>query len=287
MAARSFRDRFWSPPVAKAVTAPGSILLAGAAAAVGIVASGPIGLGIAASLAVGAVLGGGAYGARVLAAVPRDPTTPRLDPFTVDEPWRRFVIDAQAARRRFDEAIRTMDKGPIRERLTEIGQRLDDGLQETWRVARRGHNLMAARRGIDAAGISAELAQAEAIAAGTADPRAGQTVAALRAQLGSAQRMDAVITDTVDTLRLLDARLDEAVTRAIELSSGAVDVGRATTVDGEVDGIVGEMESLRAALEEAGAASGHPMPMPAPSAVPPYPPGQTEPGSSPPAPPPA
>lgn len=266
----SFRDRFWSPPVARAVTAPGSILLAGGAAAVGIVATAPLSLPL--GVLAGIVAGGLAYGGRVLAAVPRDTGTPRLDPFAVDEPWRRFVIDAQAARRRFDEAVRTMDRGPVRDRLVEIGERLDDGLAETWRVARRGHNLTAARAGIDDAGIAAELAEAERIAGTSADPRAIRTVEALRAQLGSAERMDAVIADTVSTLRLLDARLDEAVTRAIELSSGGTDVAHASVVDGEVDGIVGEMEALRTALEEAGAVGGQPVPMPLPGSDPPGPP---------------
>jgi hypothetical protein len=270
VARRSFRDRFWSPPVARAVTAPSSILLAGGAAAVGIVATAPLSLPL--GVIAGVVAAGLAYGGRVLAAVPRDEGTPRVDPFAVGEPWRRFVIDAQAARRRFDEAVRTMDRGPVRDRLVEIGDRLDEGLAETWRVARRGHNLTAARMNIDVRGISAELAQAEAVAAAAPDPRADRTVEALRSQLQSAQRMDAVIADTVATLRLLDARLDEAVTRAIELSAGREDLVHAGVVDGEVDGIVNEMESLRAALEEAGAAGGQPMPMPAPGPVPPHPP---------------
>lgn len=247
--------------MAKAVTAPSSILLAGGAAAIGIVVTAPLVLPV--SIVAGIVAGGLAYGARVLAAVPgNDDSTPRIDPFTVGEPWRRFVIDAQASRRRFDEAIRTMDKGPVRDRLTEISARLDDGLAETWRVARRGHNLTAARMGIDLRAISAELAQAEQIAASGSDARATQTVAALQAQVASAQRMDAVIADTVSTLRLLDARLDEAVARAIELSSGSTTPGQASAVDGEVDGIVGEMEALRSALEEAGAAGGQPVAMP-------------------------
>ncbi|HEU5151148.1 MAG TPA: hypothetical protein VFU19_11655 [Iamia sp.] len=257
----SFRDRFWTPPVARAVTAPSSILLAGGAAAVGIVATAPLSLPL--GVLAGIVAGGLAYGGRVLAAVPRD-DAPRIDASAVGEPWRRFVLDAQAARRRFDEAVRTMDRGPVRSRLDEIGARLDDGVAETWRVARRGHNLTAARAGIDAAGIAGELAEAERIAGSAQDPRAARTIEALRAQLGSAERMDAVIADTVSTLRLLDARLDEAVTRAIELSSGSADAAHASQVDGEVDGIVGEMEALRSALEEAGAAGGRPVPMPDP-----------------------
>jgi hypothetical protein len=211
----------------------------------------------------GVVAGGLAYGARVLAAVPRNAdTTPRLDPFAVGEPWRRFVIDAQAARRRFDETIRTMDRGPVRRRLEEIGGRLDDGLAEIWRVARRGHNLTAARMGIDVASATAELAQAERVAEAGSDARVDRTIESLRAQLASAQRMDAVIADAVSTLRLLDARLDEAVVRAIELSSGSADALHASSVDGEVDDIVGEMEALRGALEEAGAVGGRPVALP-------------------------
>ncbi|NLV55466.1 MAG: hypothetical protein GXY13_07635, partial [Acidimicrobiales bacterium] len=57
MASRSFRDRFWSPPVARAVTAPGSILLAGAAAAVAVVATAPLALPV--SIVAGVVAGAG------------------------------------------------------------------------------------------------------------------------------------------------------------------------------------------------------------------------------------
>jgi hypothetical protein len=275
VARRSFRDRFWSPPVAKAVTAPSSILLAGGAAALGIVATAP--LSVPLGVVAGVVAAGLAYGGRVLAAVPRDEdATSRLDPFAVGEPWRYFVRDAMAARRRFDEAVRTMDRGPVRTRLSELGDRLDDGLEETWRVARRGHNLTAARMGIDTHGITAELAQAEVIAASSADARAAQTVEALRSQLRSAERMDAVIAEAVSTLRLLDARLDEAVTRAIELASGSgSDAAHGRAAD-DVDGIVDEMEALRSALEDAGAVGGQPVPMPEPAPVPPHLP--TDPG---------
>jgi len=44
MARRSFRDRFFTPPVARAMTSPLGILLAGVGAAVGIVVGGgPLG----------------------------------------------------------------------------------------------------------------------------------------------------------------------------------------------------------------------------------------------------
>lgn len=267
MARRSFRDRFWSPPVARAVTAPSSILLAGGAAAVGIVATAPLVLPV--SIVAGVVAGAVAYGARVLAAVPRDRSaTAGIDPFAVQEPWRRFVTDALAARRRFDEAIQAMDPGPLRDRLAEIGDRLDDGVQETWRAARRGHTLMAARARVDVRSLEAELAEAERVQAADPDPRSAQVAEAVRSQLASAQRMQVVSDDAVTTLRLLDARLDEAVTRAIELSTGMGPAAHASAVGGDVEGIVSEMEALRVALDEAGTAGGPAAPggAPAPSA---------------------
>ena len=72
---------------------------------------------------------------------------------------------------------------------------------------------------------------------------------ALDAQLESADRLARVASDARDRLRLLDARLDELVARAIELSVSEDDdaVG---TLGTDVDGLVTEMESLRQALEE-------------------------------------
>jgi hypothetical protein len=63
--------------------------------------------------------------------------------------------------------------------------------------------------------------------------------------------MDRVLADTRSRLQLLDARRDESVTRAIELSvqSGPEDL---TGLGDDVDGIVTEMEALRQALEEEG-----------------------------------
>ncbi len=52
-------------------------------------------------------------------------------------------------------------------------------------------------------------------------------------------------------MRLLDARFDELVARGVEVSIGSGD----TDVFGnEVDGLVSDLESLRAALEETNAA---------------------------------
>jgi hypothetical protein len=88
----SFRDRFFSPKVAHAVTSPSAILATGATAAVGALAFGPIGL-------LAGLIG---YAARVGIAIPRGGRGPRIDPFGVKDPWRRFVSDALSTRRRYD-----------------------------------------------------------------------------------------------------------------------------------------------------------------------------------------
>jgi hypothetical protein len=255
MARRSFRDRFWSPPVARAVTAPSSILLAGGAAAVAAVATFPLSLAVGILAAAGAAVA--AYGGRVLAAVPRDRRAERVDPFAVQEPWRRFVGDALAGRQRFEEAVRAMPAGPLRDRLDGIGARLDDGVAEIWRIARQGDALTAASSRIDLSAARAELATVEAQAQEpwAQGSRLQQTAEALRSQVASGERLVHAYQDAHDRLRLLDARMDEAVTRAIELSTGASTQG-AGQVGGDVDGIVGEMEALRVALEEVDVADG-------------------------------
>lgn len=253
----SFRDRFFTPPVARAITSPSGILLAGAGAAVGIVA----GLPVLAAAAVGAA----AWAVRVAVAVPRNPSGRHIDPFTLQDPWRRFVSDALSARRQFDEAVGQARAGPLRDRLSEIADRVATGVEESWRIALAGQAMADARARIDVGDIQYQLAQLELPPGATPPPGSALagTYDALQAQLGTARRMDAVIVDTRDRLRLLDARLDEAVTRAIELSvraQGAEDLG---ALSQDVDSLVGEMESLRQALDET-EAPGLPPPAPGP-----------------------
>ena len=62
--------------------------------------------------------------------------------------------------------------------------------------------------------------------------------------------MDVTIADAYDRLRLLDARIDETVTRTVELSVSQTDDGSVAGLGVEVDSIVGDMEALRQAIEE-------------------------------------
>ena len=92
-------------------------------------------------------------------------------------------------------------------------------------LARRppGSRVSKARKRLDADEAARDLAQ---ITSASPEPpvKGGaieKTVEALQAQLSSAQRMDKTIAEAQDQLRLIDARLDEAAARAIELSVNA------------------------------------------------------------------
>lgn len=245
MARLSFEDRFLTPAVARAMMSPGAILLAGAGAAA-VVASGL-------PLVVAPVAAVAAWGARVLAAVPRAaPQHARIDPFAVPEPWRGAVVEALKAQVRFEKAVEATERGPIRDRLRTIGERIDDGVREVDRIARRGAQLTVARAAVDAEEAAAELAElerdaAEPWAAGSKLARAAE---ALRAQIETAHRIEALVDDARGQLIVLDARLDESVARAIELSVRIEDADELVAVGADVDGVVEEMEALRLALEE-------------------------------------
>jgi hypothetical protein len=240
----SLRDRFFTPPVARAITSPTGILLAAAGVSAGIVA----GLPVAAIVGLGAA----AWAGRVAVAVPRNPSPERIDPFAVKEPWRHFVSDALKSQRRFEEAVRSTTKGPLRDRMTQIASRMHDGVREGWRVARAGQALAEARSAID---VNVVMGKIRAVTPPGSDPPppdspGARTIEALDAQLQSAQRLERLVADTQDRLRLLDARLSEAAAQAIELSVRAEGADELGLLSQDVDDVVTEMVALRAALIE-------------------------------------
>lgn len=245
MARLSFRDRFFTPPVANALVSPTGILLAGAGVAVGIVAGLPI--------AAAAAIGGVAWAAKVGLSIPRNPRADRIDPFALQDPWRSFVRDAQQSAGRFGRAVQQAKHGPLRDRLDEIRDRLETGVQESWRIARSGQALADARSQIDVRDITYQLTQMNG-PPGTPPPAPGsaqaQTIEALEAQISTVGRMDTLLSETIARLRLLDARIDESVTRAIELSVRAQSSDDLGGLSADVDSLVGELESLRQALDE-------------------------------------
>ena len=241
MARRSPRDRFFTPKVARAIMSPGGIVLAGAGAAVAILAGAP--------LVLAAGVGALAWGGRVLAAVGTNPATPQ--PQALSEPWRGYAENAQDAKRRFDQVVDSVAAGPLRDRLSDLSARLDEGIDESWRIAKRGHEIVAALGQIDTSAATAELAELES------DSEAGgpqaATIESLRAQLAAADRLSSLAQQSRDRLRLLDARFDELIARAVEVSVGS---GDSDVLGHDVDQLVSELESLRVALEETDKLSG-------------------------------
>ena len=242
MARLSLRDRFFTPPVARALTSPSGILALGAGAGLGILTGGGA---IAAAL-----LGALGYAVRVALAIPKAPEDARIDPFTLGEPWRHYVQDAIQAHNRFKAAVQDARPGPLRDRLAEIDERVQTGVREVWRIARRGHDLVDARRRLDPRSIRYELEQAEAHL--DDGPAAAGTLEALRSQLATVDRLERVIADADSQLRLLNARLDEAAARTIELSVRAESVSDLGGLGHDVDLMVEDMEALRLAIEETG-----------------------------------
>ena len=97
-------------------------------------------------------------------AMPSDPapTPAEVDPFTVSEPWRRFVQGAQRSRRRFLDTVR--NTSPVRSTTgcRTIAARLDAGLQQGWQVARRGHEIDAAVKALDPTRLRSQLGTLQA-----------------------------------------------------------------------------------------------------------------------------
>jgi hypothetical protein len=228
-----------SPKVLRALTSPTAFLAFGVGAAAGIL----LGLGL------GAVLTGlVGYGIRVALSMPRRPGNTLIDPFAVGEPWRRFVSDARSAQARFQGAVRSTRQGPLRDRMAEIGARVDEAVEECWLIAQRGHAI---DKGIGRLETREARDRLTALQAEAASPARDATIAALQSQIASEDRLRATSADAQQRLRLLDARMDEAVAKAVELSATSDEVAMAG-LDDSVGSLLSEMESLRLALEETG-----------------------------------
>ncbi|HEX2575287.1 MAG TPA: hypothetical protein VHK88_03000 [Aquihabitans sp.] len=247
MAKLSLRDRFYTPRVARALTSPSGILALGAGAAIGVLLA-PVGIPAA---VVGGVVGGAlGYGGRVALAIPRNSRAAAIDPFGVKEPWRHEVKDAVQARDRFEQAVGSFRPGPLKDQMNAVAKQLDDAVAQCWEIARQGQLVADARTRIKDREANWELQRARhAVGEGTPNPTQASTIASLESQLATASRMDALVASTRDQLALLNARLDESVTRAIELSVSNR-VGDAQSIGHDVGDIVTDLEALRRAIED-------------------------------------
>jgi hypothetical protein len=252
MAIEKLPEHLKSGRTAEAIMAPSAIVAAGVGAAGAILVGAP--------LLVTALVGGVAYGALVALRLPRRPKGPLdgIDPMSLSMPWRDYVHEALDAKRRFANVVQNAKTGPIRDRLAEIGGRVDAAVAECWRVARHGDALDEGIASLDLADVSRRLdsMQHQRPASPGAAESFDRTVDALKAQVASGQRITQVATDARARLEVLDARLDETVARAVELSLSAGDVSELSGLGDDVESLVGDMEALRQGLEEVRSTSG-------------------------------
>ena len=174
--------------------------------------------------------------AKRIEALPR-----RIDPFALREPWRFFVRDAISARNRFADALDGADAGPLRDRLVEIGEALNHGVEECWEAAQKGQQLTDARRRIPAERLQRELDDMTAD-----DPRRSGIEAQLASHARIAEREDR----TRIELERLDVRLDESVVRASELGTRAGGAEGLDAIEASITDVVESLEALRLGLDD-------------------------------------
>ncbi len=238
--ARSFRDRFFTPRVAQAIMSPLGIVAFGA------VTAGAILVGL--PLVLAPIAGAAAWAGNVARAVPRDAKSFTADAGKLAEPWRTYVEEARRARARFADVVGSMTAGPLRERLGALAARIDDAVAETNRIATRGNALTDAMSRIDTVTPAAELAQLEAAHRGRGmSPTTSETIRSLKAQVAAGERIRSAAEQATERLRMLDARYDELVARAVEVSLGT---GDSEGLSHDVDDLVTELEALRQALDD-------------------------------------
>jgi hypothetical protein len=215
-----------------------------------------------APLVVAIAVGGLCWLVRIGAAalLHRRPPVERILPYTLAEPWRQFVQAAMTLGDRFATTVSQREPGPLRDEMLAIGRRIDDGVHRSWDVARKGESLDKAVAALDVAATARQLAalKQEWAQLSSTEPADSpvlaalhRTMAAVQAQLTTAERLHQVATEAADKLRLLNAQLGEAVAQAVELTlSEPADVDL-TRLEGQVDTAVVELDALRQGLDEA------------------------------------
>lgn len=247
MAGLPVRDQIYSRRLVRATVAPSAALGAG----------GGVGVGVLAGMSLPGVIicGGLGWSAWAVVAAYRSGASrrraERIDPFTLQEPWRLYVQAALTNRAKVNERADSTAPGPLRERLQEIARRVNLAVDESWQVAKRGHAVSKARQAIETGAIDQQIAGLEKdLAEAPGDRQLTEALASRRAQRTAADRMDEVIGNADTQLRLLDARMGEVVVRAAELSAHLGDAASLETLSSDVDLLLTEMEALRLALDE-------------------------------------
>ncbi len=233
-----FRDRFYTPATAKAILSWRIALGIGVS----------VGMGVA-GLPVGAAIGLGAavYAATVVAAMPGGSDRTQIDPFTLSEPWRQLMQNAQGAGRKLRQTVSGASEGPLKATLQGIADQLERALSEAWQVAKRGDEIDDAVRRLDPTALRSKLGTLRERASASPSPEAEAAVASVERQLESSERLKRQSEETAAALRLTQTQLDELVARASEVRIGSLDTAAYAK---DVDDLVIKLEALHRAVEE-------------------------------------
>jgi serine/threonine protein kinase len=231
-----------TPSVADAALAPTSLIAAGGVAAVTVVA----GLAVPVVVAAGVV----AWGLSTFLIRRRHRPEP-IRPDRLTKEWGDLVREAQRAQSRYESAWRAANDGKTRERLRDIGASVEAGVRECWTVAKRSNTLAKTVDELDLEGARERLVVAEAEMLASPSPTRASTVASLTARMETGRRMNERLEDARDQLQMLDARLDEIATAALEIVYQSGTIGTVAAVGSAVDEVVEELQILAAALDEA------------------------------------
>jgi hypothetical protein len=238
---------------AKAARSPSALVLAVVGAGACVLASAPLSV----TLFVAVFL----WACRVaFAALTANPPRPEpILPYSLNEPWRGYVLASLTLGQRFAGVANQREEGPIHDQLMLVGQRIDDGVHRAWEVARKGDALDQAVAALDVPHTvkqAEELGRERERAARTPGSdaevaRLDSTLGAINAQLATADRLRTVSSAAQDRLRVLNAQLGEAVAHAVELSLTDPTDADFSRLSGNVDSAVRELEALRQGLDEA------------------------------------
>jgi hypothetical protein len=187
------------------------------------------------------------------------PRPARLDPYSVPEPWRGLLKHAGETQASFDRAVKTWPAGPTRDRLVDLQPRLYVEVEIFGRVAQHGAELTihAEKSRPTAQQLTDELQQIhasrrrqdvdhEAEARAVALSRREEAAAA---QLRAVQKAAEGAAQIHDHLRILIARLDEAVTSLLVMEADGV------PAVGSIDTLADEIAALHAGLTMAAEAA--------------------------------
>lgn len=152
------------------------------------------------------------------------------------------MADAVEARQRYQDLLEGLRPGPVRDRLSQLQARLDDGVSAVWETVQRAGELERVLATLNPDRVTQEYKTAKRSDTG------GETLEVLQERFASVQRLLNALDQLDERLGLLEARLGGLVARSAEvaLASGH----GAEQLDDELSAVVVELGALRDGLHE-------------------------------------